>query len=77
MSTRQATISRKTSETQVDVSINLDCAQGSNTPQAIDVSTGIGFLDHVRGDNIIALDRSELTNGHGLNKIYADVHGSS
>ena len=38
---RTATISRKTSETSVDVTINLD---GTG---AYDVSTGIGFLDHM------------------------------
>ena len=44
---RQASISRTTNETQIEVSINLDCAPGSNTKQTIEVSTGIGFLDHV------------------------------
>ncbi|KAJ7470278.1 IGPD-domain-containing protein [Mycena latifolia] len=46
MSVRQATISRKTNETQIDVSLNLDCAPGSGVTQTIDISTGIGFLDH-------------------------------
>jgi hypothetical protein len=45
---RQASLSRKTNETQIDVSINLDCGPGSTTPQTIEISTGIGFLDHVR-----------------------------
>jgi imidazoleglycerol-phosphate dehydratase len=44
---RQASISRTTNETQIEASINLDCAPGSNTKQTIEVSTGIGFLDHV------------------------------
>ena len=44
---RQATISRKTSETEIEVSIDLDCAPGSAKAQEISVSTGIGFLDHV------------------------------
>jgi len=44
---RQASISRKTNETQIEVHLNLDCAPGSNFKQIIDVSTGIGFLDHV------------------------------
>ncbi|KAJ7349218.1 Imidazoleglycerol-phosphate dehydratase-domain-containing protein [Mycena albidolilacea] len=44
---RQATISRKTNETQIEVSLNLDCAPGSGVTQTIDVSTGIGFLDHM------------------------------
>ncbi|KAL1722584.1 Imidazoleglycerol-phosphate dehydratase-domain-containing protein [Schizophyllum commune] len=43
---RQATISRKTSETEIEVSIDLDCAPGSAKAQEISVSTGIGFLDH-------------------------------
>ena len=48
MSDRTATISRKTNETEIEVYINLDCQPGSASPQVIDVSTGIGFLDHVR-----------------------------
>ncbi|KAL1661896.1 Imidazoleglycerol-phosphate dehydratase-domain-containing protein [Schizophyllum commune] len=44
---RQATISRKTSETEIEVSIDLDCAPGSAKAQEISVSTGIGFLDHM------------------------------
>uniref|UniRef100_A0A8H8CN98 Imidazoleglycerol-phosphate dehydratase n=1 Tax=Psilocybe cubensis TaxID=181762 RepID=A0A8H8CN98_PSICU len=44
---RQASISRKTQETSIEVSIDLDCAPGSNVKQTIDVSTGIGFLDHM------------------------------
>lgn len=47
MTSRQATLLRKTNETQIDVTIDLDCAPGSATKQVIDVSTGIGFLDHV------------------------------
>ncbi len=41
MNKRQATITRKTSETDVTVSLNLD---GSGT---YDVDTGIGFLNHM------------------------------
>ncbi|KAG2020451.1 imidazoleglycerol phosphate dehydratase [Coprinopsis cinerea AmutBmut pab1-1] len=44
---RQATIQRKTGETDIDVSIDLDCQPGSNNVQSINVSTGIGFLDHM------------------------------
>ncbi|KAJ7582629.1 IGPD-domain-containing protein [Mycena floridula] len=47
MSARQATISRKTNETQIDVSIDLDCGPSSGLKQTIEVSTGIGFLDHM------------------------------
>jgi imidazoleglycerol-phosphate dehydratase len=45
---RQAQIHRKTSETEIEVSIDLDCPSGPNVKQIIDISTGIGFLDHVR-----------------------------
>jgi imidazoleglycerol phosphate dehydratase HisB len=56
---RTATISRNTSETSVEVSLDLDCAPGSNVKQNIEVSTGIGFLDHVRVlDLIMKLPRS-------------------
>ena len=41
MSARKATISRKTNETSIEVSINLD---GEGTA---DVNTGIGFFDHM------------------------------
>ena len=38
---RQATISRKTNETQVSVTVNID-GTGANT-----ISTGVGFFDHM------------------------------
>ena len=44
---RQASVSRKTNETEIEVFIDLDCQPGSNVAQVIDVSTGIGFLDHM------------------------------
>ncbi|KAH7869684.1 imidazoleglycerol phosphate dehydratase [Lentinula edodes] len=44
---RTASITRKTNETNIEVSINLDCAPGSQIAQEINVSTGIGFLDHM------------------------------
>jgi imidazoleglycerol-phosphate dehydratase len=44
---RQASISRKTNETQIEVFIDLDYAPSSNVKQKIEISTGIGFLDHV------------------------------
>lgn len=47
MEARTATIKRKTNETEIDISINLDCQPGSANAQVIDISTGIGFLDHV------------------------------
>lgn len=48
MAERKATISRKTNETEIEVSINLDTQPGSGLQQVIEISTGIGFLDHVR-----------------------------
>ena len=39
--TRRATISRKTNENQVSVSVNID-GSGANT-----ISTGVGFFDHM------------------------------
>ena len=47
MAARQAKISRKTNETQIEVSIDLDGASNPSAAQVIDISTGIGFLDHV------------------------------
>ncbi|KAF5324774.1 hypothetical protein D9611_004557 [Ephemerocybe angulata] len=47
MASRTASISRKTAETDIQVDINLDCAPGSGVQQVINVSTGIGFLDHM------------------------------
>ncbi|TCD66690.1 imidazoleglycerol-phosphate dehydratase [Steccherinum ochraceum] len=52
MAARTARVERKTNETQIEVFINLDCQPGSGSKQEIDVSTGIGFLDH---DSAIAL----------------------
>lgn len=46
MTERKATIERRTNETQIRVSIALDTTPES--PQKINVKTGIGFLDHVR-----------------------------
>ena len=52
MAERKATIHRKTNETQIDVSIDLDCQPGASSQQIIDISTGIGFLDHVRQQSL-------------------------
>ena len=54
MAARTATIQRKTNETNISVAINLDCQPGSGNKQEINISTGIGFLDHV---NFIAYRR--------------------
>ncbi|KAG9118904.1 imidazoleglycerol-phosphate dehydratase [Ceratobasidium sp. 392] len=53
-SLRSATVSRKTSETEIDVKIELDCNPGLKK-QLIEVSTGIGFLDH---DSALALGQA-------------------
>jgi len=47
---RTAQIQRVTNETKIDVSINLDSYPGNTfgVKQEISVSTGIGFLDHVK-----------------------------
>lgn len=45
-SIRTATVTRKTAETDISCTLTLDHAPG--TKQVIEVSTGIGFLDHVR-----------------------------
>lgn len=44
---RSASVSRKTSETEISVSIQLDQPLDGSTAK-ISVDTGIGFLDHVR-----------------------------
>lgn len=46
MSERTASVERQTSETQITCTIVLDNEPGIRK-QEIDVSTGIGFLDHV------------------------------
>lgn len=43
---RTATVARKTGETDIACTITLDHAPG--VKQNIEISTGIGFLDHVR-----------------------------
>jgi imidazoleglycerol-phosphate dehydratase len=44
---RQASVSRKTSETEIEVDLCLDPVSSEKEKQVIEVSTGIGFLDHV------------------------------
>lgn len=46
MSERTATVERKTSETEISCTINLDHDPAVGK-QVIEVSTGLGFLDHV------------------------------
>lgn len=43
---RTASLDRKTNETDIKVSINLD----DKFDQKININTGIGFLDHVNID---------------------------
>lgn len=45
---RTATVARDTSETQITCTLGLDVEVGAK--QEINVSTGIGFLDHVSAD---------------------------
>jgi hypothetical protein len=46
MSIRKASVDRKTNETNIQVSVQLD--HEADEAQKIEVKTGIGFLDHVR-----------------------------
>ena len=41
---RSASVARKTNETEIIVDLSLDA---NSQDQAIDIATGIGFLDHV------------------------------
>lgn len=52
MAARTAKVERKTNETQIEVVINLDCQAGSGNKQEIEISTGIGFLDHVSAQKV-------------------------
>lgn len=56
MAARKATISRQTSETSVDVTLDLDWSPSLGLKQNIEVSTGIGFLDHVHLRICLALN---------------------
>ena len=59
--TRTANISRKTNETDIQVIIDLD---NQSTSSGIKISTGIGFLDHVRlppAKEYPCLSASEIT----------------
>ncbi|KAG8929822.1 imidazoleglycerol-phosphate dehydratase [Tulasnella sp. 419] len=46
LSARTATYSRKTNETDIEVSLTLD-SDPTSSSQHIEISTGIGFLDHM------------------------------
>lgn len=60
-SPRTAELQRVTNETKIDVSINLDSYPGNTfgAKQEINVSTGIGFLDHVRDLSFSTANRIE------------------
>lgn len=47
-SPRTTSVTRKTNETSIQVTLNLDATPGSGILQEIDIKTGVGFLDHVR-----------------------------
>jgi imidazoleglycerol phosphate dehydratase HisB len=47
-SPRTASVTRKTNETSIQITLNLDATPGSGIRQEIDIKTGVGFLDHVR-----------------------------
>jgi imidazoleglycerol-phosphate dehydratase len=86
---RQATVERKTKETQINVSVNLD-GTGEYT-----ISTGIGFLDHmleqlsrhslmdlqVQGQGDIHIDFHHMTEdtgiviGEAVSKALGDLRG--
>jgi len=86
---RQATVGRKTKETQISVSVNLDGTGNFN------ISTGIGFLDHmleqlsrhslmdlqVQGQGDIHIDFHHMTEdtgiaiGEAVSKALGDLKG--
>ena len=59
---RSASVERATSETKISCSINLDVDPNATAGEhIIDVSTGIGFLDHVGLTSDIAIGTAMLT----------------
>ena len=76
MAARQATINRSTSETSIEVSLNLDCAPGSGVAQIIDVSTGIGFLDHASLFHSVSLGEASSPLILYSSSMYTDVYRS-
>ena len=61
MTERTAKVERKTNETKIEVFINLDCQAGSGNAQTIEISTGIGFLDHVSERVVLVLILESLS----------------
>lgn len=53
---RVATVTRKTNETDIQIELNIDAHPGSGVTQEIEISTGIGFLDHVNWYHFFRLD---------------------
>ena len=50
MTARTAELKRKTNETSISVSLNLDAPLDA---QQFDINTGIGFLDHVSNGSTV------------------------
>ncbi|KAJ1910238.1 imidazoleglycerol-phosphate dehydratase, partial [Tieghemiomyces parasiticus] len=44
---RTAEVKRKTNETNITIRLHVGSLRATETPQEIDVATGIGFLDHM------------------------------
>lgn len=52
LSVRSASVTRKTNETDIQVTLTLD-SDPTSTSQKIEISTGIGFLDHVSKHSLL------------------------
>ena len=61
---RQASVTRKTGETEIEVDLSLDGVFSENETQVIEVSTGIGFLDHVRCPGPLQITSLSLSHFH-------------
>jgi imidazoleglycerol phosphate dehydratase HisB len=73
---RTASVERKTSETQITCSITLDNDPLANT-QTIEVSTGIGFLDHVGGPSLSGMEAHIGIDVHSASQAWWDVAEST
>lgn len=72
MSERVASVERTTSETHISCTIDLDHIPGV-TEQKINVSTGIGFLDHVCAPRIFFLHYLDVQANREMDQ---DVHSA-
>ena len=70
MASRKATVTRNTNETQIECSIDLGWSPSSGLQQEINVSTGIGFLDHVRRIHSWILIKTSLIDFRGESSVY-------